>query len=91
MSENIKLKQFITHPNFSLAFFLAVCYILPTYGGGAVTMIACASVLSAYISVMTEQFRSRSGSMKTAACLVLAMWIGAVVITAMTLIGEIRS
>lgn len=53
-------------------------------------MLACASVLSAYIAVLPEQFRSRNGSMTTATCLVTAIWIAAVVLTAMTLMGEIR-
>jgi hypothetical protein len=91
MSESITLKQLITHAHSSLAFFIAVCCILPIYCGSAVTMIACASVMSAYVSVITEQFRSRSGSLKTAACLVMAMWTGVAVITAMTLSGELRS
>lgn len=89
MSETIALKQFITHPNFALAVFVSVCCILPTYFGSAVTMVACASVLTVYVAVLPDQFRSRSGSMLTATCLVAAMWIGAAVLTAMELLGEI--
>lgn len=90
MSEAITLKRFITHPHFSLAFFISVCCILPMYFGSAVTMLACASVLTAYVAVLPDHFRSRSGSMTTATCLVIAMWIAATVLTAMTLLGEIR-
>ena len=90
MSETVTLKKFITHPNFSLAFFISACCILPIYFGSAVTLVACASVLSAYVWVLPEMFRSRSGTLITATCLVTAMWIAAVVITAMTLMGEIR-
>jgi hypothetical protein len=89
MTETITLKKCITHPIFSLAFFLSACYFLPFYCGSAVTIVASASVLSAYVSVSPELFRSRSGSMMTAICLVVAMWVGAAVIVAMTLIGEI--
>ncbi|MDB5389871.1 MAG: hypothetical protein JWM11_5517, partial [Planctomycetaceae bacterium] len=39
---------------------------------------------------MPQQFRSRSGSMVVATCLVAVMWVGAAVITALTLMGEIR-
>ena len=47
MNETITLKKFITHPNFSLAIYISVCWILPIYCGGPVTMIACAIVLTA--------------------------------------------
>ena len=89
MSETITLKRFITHPNFSLVFFISVCCILPIYFGSAVTMLACASVMTAFVVVLPEQFRSRNGSMTIATCLVTAMWIAAVVLMAMTLMGQI--
>jgi hypothetical protein len=38
---------------------------------------------------LPESFRSRSGSMMTATCLVAAMWVAAAVI-ALTLMREIR-
>lgn len=90
MNGTLTAKKVITHPYFSLICFLSVWFILPRYCGSAVAMVGCASVLSAYVAVLPEQFRSRSGSMMTVSCLVAAMWIGAVVITAMTLMGEIR-
>ena len=90
MSETVTLKRFITHPILSLVVFISVCCILPIYCGSAVTMLACASFMSAYVAVLPEQLRSRNGSMTTATCLVTAMWIAAVVLTAMTLMGEIR-
>ena len=82
-------QRFITHPNFSLVFFISVCCILPIYFGSAVTMFACASVMTAFVAVLPEQFRSRNGSSSTATCLVTAMWIAVVVLTAMTLVGQI--
>jgi hypothetical protein len=39
---------------------------------------------------LPESFRSRSGSMMTASCLVAAMWVAAAVITVLTLMGEIQ-
>ena len=89
MSGTITAKKVVTHPYFSLICFLAVCFILPRYSGIAV-MVGCASILSAYVAVLPEHFRSRSGSMKAATCLVAAMWVAAAVITALTLMGEIR-
>jgi hypothetical protein len=89
MSGILTAKKVIAHPYFVLICFLSVWLLLPRYGGMA-GMVGCASVLSAYVAVLPEQFRSRSGSMLTAACLVVAMWVGAAVITAMTLMGEIR-
>ncbi len=89
MSGTITAKKVITHPYFSMICFLSLLFILPRYGCIAV-MVGCASVLSAYVAILPEQFRSRSGSVVTASCLVAAMWVGAAVITAMTLMGEIR-
>lgn len=90
MSETITLKRFITHPNFALDFFISVCCILPVYFGSAVTMLACASVMTAFVTVLPEQFRSRNGSNTTATCMVSSMWFAVVVLTAMTLMGQIR-
>ncbi len=89
MSGTITAKKVFTHPYFSMMCCLSLLFILPRYGAIAV-MVGCATVLSAYVAVLPEQFRSRSGSMMTATCLVTAMWVGAAVITAMTLMGEIR-
>jgi hypothetical protein len=90
MNGALTAKKVITHPYFSLICFLTVWLMLPSYCGIAVAMVGCASVLSAYVAVFPKQFRSRSGSMMTATCLVAAMWVGAVVITAMTLMRAIR-
>lgn len=89
MSGTITAKKIVTDPYFSMICFLSVCFILPRYGGIAV-MVACASILSALVAVSPEHFRSRSGSMMAATCLVAAMWVAAAVITALTLMGEIR-
>jgi hypothetical protein len=89
MSGTITAKKVVTHPYFAMICFLSVCFILPRFSNIAL-MVGCASILSAYVAALPEQFRSRSGSMMTATCLVAAMWVGAVVITAMTLMGEIR-
>ena len=90
MSGTITAKEVFTHPYFPMICFLAVFFILPQYGSWAV-MVGCASGLSAYVAVLPESFRSRSGSMMTASCLVAAMWVAAAVITALTLMGEIQS
>jgi hypothetical protein len=89
MNETITLKKVVTHPYFSLFCFLSVTVILPRYGGIAL-MVGCASILSVFVVVLPEQFRSRSGSLMTATCLVAAMWVEAAVITALTLMGEVR-
>ena len=89
MSGTITAKKVVTNPYLSLICFLSVCFILPRYGGMAV-MVGCASILSAYVAVLPEHFRSRSGSMMAATCLVAGMWAAAAVITALTLMGEIR-
>ena len=90
MSETITAKKVVTHPFFGMISFLSECYILPQYGVGIAVMVANASILSVLVAVLPEQFRSRSGSMMTANCLVAALWVVAAVITALTLMGEIR-
>lgn len=89
MSGTHAMKKVVTHPCFAMICFLSLCFILPRYGGIAV-MVGCASILSVLVAVLPEQFRSRSGSMMAAICLVAAMWVGAAVITTLTLMGEIR-
>ena len=89
MSETITAKKVITHPYFAMICFISLCFILPRYGGIAV-MVGSASILSVLVAVLPEQFRTRSGSMMAATCLVAALWVGAAVITALTLMGEIR-
>jgi hypothetical protein len=89
MSGTITVKKILTHPYFALVCVVSLFFILPRYGGMAV-MVGCASILSAYVAVLPEHFRSRSGSMMTATCLVAAMWVAAAIVTALTLMGEIR-
>ena len=90
MSGSITAKQFIAHPIFALVVYISVCCILPLYCGGVVTLVACAGIMTVFVAILPDQFRGRSGSLVTATCLVVAMWIAAAVITAMTLVGEIR-
>ncbi|MFO0808359.1 MAG: sigma factor [Gemmataceae bacterium] len=85
----LTMKKVVTHPYFAVVCFVALCFILPRYGGVAV-MVGSALVLSVLVAVLPEQFRIRSGSIRAAVCLVAATWAGAVVITALTLMGEIR-
>ena len=89
MSGTITAKKVVAHPYFMMICVLSLFFILPRYGGIAV-MVGCASLLSAYVAVSPEHYRSRSGSMMTATCLVAAMWVAAAVVTALTLMGEIR-
>jgi hypothetical protein len=90
MSGTITAKKVVTHPYFSMLCALGLFFVLPRYGSLAV-MVGCAAWLSAYISASPESFRSRSGSMMTATCLVAALWAAAAVIAALTLMGEIQS
>lgn len=88
MSASLAAKKVLTAPYFSMLCFLAVLFVLPPYGYVAV-MIGCASVLSAYVAALPNSFRSRSGSLLAAYCLVATMWAGAAVVMALTLMGEI--
>ncbi len=90
MSGTISVKKVVTPPCFPMICFLSLFFVLPRYGGSMAVMVGCASILSAYVAVLLEHFRSRNRSMMAATCLVAAMWVLAVVITALTLMGEIR-
>lgn len=89
MSESITAKRVVTHPFFSMLAVLFLIFILPPYGSAAVT-VGGAALLSAYVATMPESFRSRSGSMAPATCLVAALWVAAAIVTALTLMGELR-
>ena len=89
MKTTITLKKTVAHPYFSLACVVAVLFVLPRYGGIA-TMVGCATVLSAYVSTFPDRFRSRSGSLTPAVCLVTAMWAAAAVIAVLSLTGGLR-
>ena len=89
MSGTISTQKVVTHPYFSLLCVVCIFFVLPRYGGIAV-MVGCASILSVYVAVLPESFRSRRGSMMTATCLVAYMWVLAAVIAALTLMGEIQ-
>lgn len=88
MSGTISAKQIVTNPYFAMVVFVAFCFGLPRFGGIAV-MLGCASIFSAYVAVLPTSFCNRSGSLLTALCLVAALWVAAVVITAMTMMGEL--
>ncbi len=72
-------KRAVAHPYFSLGCVLAVFFLLPRFGSGAV-MVGCAGILSVLVSAQPERFRSRTDSMRLAICLVIAMWIAAAVV-----------
>lgn len=80
-------KKIVTHPYFGMICVLAVWFILPRYGGIAM-MVGNASLLSVYALILPELFHSRSGSMMATICLVATMWVGAAVVTVMTLTRE---
>ncbi len=89
MSETVTMKKFVTHPFLGMVCFISICFILPRYAGSIATMVASASILSFLVAVLPEQFRSRSGSMMAATCLVAALWVATAVITSLTLMGVI--
>jgi hypothetical protein len=88
MSGTITAKKVVTHPYFAMVFVLSLFFlVLPLYGGVA-AMVGCAGILTVYVVVLPERFRSRSGSLKAATWLVAAMWVATAVITALTLMRD---
>lgn len=90
MGGTVIASKVLTHPYFSLLCFFSACFLLPQFSGVAV-MLGCAGVLTALVAALPDRFRSRSGSIVTATCLVAVMWVAAAVVTALALMGEIRS
>jgi hypothetical protein len=74
MTARLSLEKLLTNPYFALGFFLSMFFALPRCGG-SVVMFFCAVLISAYVLVMPESFRSRSGSLVMARCLAGGMWI----------------
>jgi hypothetical protein len=89
MSGPLTAKKVVSHPYFAMLCVISLFFVLMPYSITA-GMVGCASVLSVYVAVLPEHFRSRSGSLLTATCLVAAMWVAAAVITALTVLGELR-
>jgi hypothetical protein len=71
---------------------IVVLFILPQFipspFGEMVMVFGSAIVLTTYVYLQPDSFRSRSGSLTMAICLVTAMWLGAVVVTVISLIGR---
>lgn len=89
MNKPLPFKQIVESPFFGLACFVAILFILPRYGLAAM-MIGCALVLAAYVAAIPDRFRSRSGSLTAAVCLVTVMWMAATVLLWLSLMGKLH-
>jgi len=87
MNKPLPFKNVVEHPFFGLGCFVSILFILPRYGLAAM-MIGCALVLAAYLAVNPDRFRSRSGSLTAALCLVTVVWMAAVVLVWLSLMGR---
>lgn len=87
MNKPLPFKKVVEHPFFGLACFVAILFVLPSYGLTAM-MVGCALVLAAYVAVNPDRFRSRSGSPNVAVCLVTAIWMAAAVLICLSLMGK---
>jgi hypothetical protein len=89
MNKPLPFKKVVEHPFFGLACFVAILFVLPHYGLEAM-MIGSALVLAAYLAVNPDRFRSRSGSLTAAVCLVTVMWMAATVLIWLSLMGKLH-
>jgi hypothetical protein len=89
MNKPLPFKNVVEHPFFGLACFVTILFVLPSYGLTAM-MIGCSLVLAAYVAAIPDRFRSRSGSLTAAVCLVTVMWMVAVVLVWLSLMGRIN-
>ena len=75
-----------------MVFTLVIIFILPQFipapFGEMVMGFGATISFTAYVLLQPDSFRSRSGSLMQAICLVTAMWILLVVVTALKLIGR---
>lgn len=88
MSKTITVKMVVMHAYFAMICPVSLCFILPRFGDMAV-MVGSASISSLLVLVLPERFRVRNGSLMAATCLVSAIWLGAAVVTALTLMAKI--
>lgn len=76
-----------------IAALLVVCYVIaqaaPPVSEYIAMTVGPALGMTLMVSVMRESFRSRSGSMTPAICLIAFMWIMAVVVSVMALAGQL--
>lgn len=87
MNKPLPFKNVVEHPFLGFACFVAILFVLPRYGLAAM-MLGCSLVLAAYVAVNPDRFRSRSGSLTAAVCLVTAMWMAATVLIWRSLMGS---
>ena len=70
---------------------VATLFILPQYltspYDGMSMGFGSAAILTVFLYLYPESFRSRGGSLVPALCLVIALWLSAAVTTALSLIG----
>ena len=70
---------------------VATLFILPQYLTSPYEDISMgfgsAAILTTFLCLYPESFRSRGGSLVPALCLVVALWLSAVATTALSLIG----
>ena len=90
MQQHLTPRNTAEHPYFALIVSVGLLFVLPHFGGIAV-MTAASSVLSFQVHQSPDRFRDRKGSLKTAKCLIAAMWIGTALITAMILTGAVAN
>lgn len=74
------------HPLFPLACVVMTFFVLPRFGGVAMTL-GCAWMVTAQLGANPEIWRSRSGSLKPALGLVAFMWLAAAAVGVLSLRG----
>ena len=72
----------------TVAIVLVLPHFVPSPFDGMVMGFGSAICLTAYVWLKPDTFRSRSGSLTTAKCLVAELWLFAVVGTAFSLAGS---
>ena len=72
---------------------LVAIYVLPELApspyDGVMRIVGAAASFSACVALFPQSLRSRSGSLAPALCLSAALWVAAIVVTVLSLLGEI--
>jgi hypothetical protein len=83
------LKTTSAQGNFAVFCIFLMAIVLPALGPAAI-VAGGAAIMTAYVLVLPDSFRSRRGSLTLAICLVTAMWLAALVVTALSWIRPIN-
>ncbi|QDU58563.1 hypothetical protein [Aeoliella mucimassa] len=83
-------KNVVASSTFGLIVVFTLMFWLPQFGSLAMAF-GCAVLLSAYVLALPDQFRTQSGSLVPATCLLAALWMATAAVALMAWLGQLQS